>query len=185
MLALLNIGLERTSAGHASVIIVTFPIWVSVFAHFIVPNDRLNIRRAAGIVFAYSGVAILFVPSIIRAEGSFITGDILLLCSAVLIGMRQVYISQIAQVSSQSKVLMAQSIGGTVTFIIASFILENDPWVFTARLAFSLVYQGIIIAGFGFMGSIWLLKNYLPSRISFFTPGTAGHRCLTCMGYIG
>ena len=27
-------------------------------------------------------------------------------------------------------------------------------------------YQGIIIAGFGFIGQTWLLKNYLPSKVT-------------------
>ena len=33
-------------------------------------------------------------------------------------------------------------------------------------LLLALIYQGIIIAGFGFIGQTWLLKNYFPSRVT-------------------
>ena len=36
----------------------------------------------------------------------------------------------------------------------------------TERLALSLFYQGIVIAGFGFLGQTWLLQRYLPSGVT-------------------
>jgi drug/metabolite transporter (DMT)-like permease len=36
----------------------------------------------------------------------------------------------------------------------------------TQRLAFSVGYQGLVIAGFGFIGNMWLLKHYLPSGVT-------------------
>ena len=31
-----------------------------------------------------------------------------------------------------------------------------------------MAYQGLIIAGFGFLANAWLVKRYLPSTIAFF-----------------
>ena len=32
-----------------------------------------------------------------------------------------------------------------------------------------VVYQGVIIAGFGFLSNAWLVKRYLPSTVTFFS----------------
>jgi drug/metabolite transporter (DMT)-like permease len=38
--------------------------------------------------------------------------------------------------------------------------------MFSQRLVFSILYQGGVIAGFGFIGNMWLLKHYLPSGVT-------------------
>jgi drug/metabolite transporter (DMT)-like permease len=165
-LAFMNIGQDHTSAGHAVIVGTTFPLWSAVFAHFFVPGDRMSRGRAFGAVIAYSGVVAVFSRSL-SAGGDFLLGDSLLLVSAVLLGARQVYISQAAQGIAQHKLLLSQFAFGIVTFVAASLVFESgDPWEMTARLAVALLYTGVLIAGFGFIGQTWLLKNYLPSRVT-------------------
>ena len=55
-----------------------------VLAHFLVPGDRLTIRRFGGIVLAYAGVLALFVG---RSDVTDVTllGDGLVVASAVLL----------------------------------------------------------------------------------------------------
>ncbi len=36
----------------------------------------------------------------------------------------------------------------------------------TGRLRVSVLYQGALIAGFGFIGNLWLIQRYLPSQVS-------------------
>ena len=63
--------------------------------------------------------------------------------------------------------LIAQSVFGIFTFIVASLIFEsNEPFVLTTRLVVALLYTGVLIAGLGFIGQTWLLKRYLPSRVT-------------------
>jgi drug/metabolite transporter (DMT)-like permease len=44
-LATMNIGLEKTTASHAAVVLSTYSVWMAVFAHFQVPGDRLRRRK--------------------------------------------------------------------------------------------------------------------------------------------
>ena len=165
-LAFMNIGQDYTSAGHAVIVTTTFPLWTSVFAHFFVPGDRMSRRRTLGTLVAYGGVIAVFSRSLTLGN-DFIIGDLLLLGSAILLGARQVYISQAAQGVPQHKLLLAQSVFGISTFVVASLIFESgDPWVLTLRLSVALLYTGVLIAGFGFLGQTYLLKNYLPSRVT-------------------
>jgi len=63
--------------------------------------------------------------------------------------------------------LMAQSVFGITTFVIASLIFEGDEaFTVTTRLVVALLYTGVLIAGLGFIGQTWLLKRYLPSRVT-------------------
>ncbi len=165
-LAFMNVGQDFTTAGHAVIVTTTFPLWTAVFAHFFVPGDRMNRRRSLGTLVAYSGVVAVFARSL-SLGGDFIIGDLLLLGSAILLGARQVYISQAAQGVPQHKLLMSQSVFGITSFVIASFIFEaGDPWELTTKLTLALLYTGVLIAGFGFLGQTYLLKNYLPSRVT-------------------
>ena len=169
--AFMNLGQYFTTAGHTGVLITTFPLWAGVFAHFLVPNDKLSKRRVLGAMIAYMGAAAIFVRSVfggadaVQAINPWL-GDLLIMCSAVLLGLRQVYLSQLGQKITLVKMLMAQGIFGSATFLAGSLIFETEPLRMTVVLATSLFYQGVIIAGFAFLAQTWLLSNYLPSRVT-------------------
>ena len=166
-LAFMNIGQDYTTAGHAVVVTTTFPLWTGVFAHFFVPGDRMSRSRTLGTLIAYSGVVAVFYKGFADSSSDFLIGDLLLLVSAMLLGGRQVFLSQLGQGIAQHKLLIAQSIFGIVTFVIASLIFETgEAFVVTTALVLALIYTGVLIAGLGFIGQTWLLKHYLPSRVT-------------------
>jgi drug/metabolite transporter (DMT)-like permease len=163
----MNIGQDYTTAGHAVVVTTTFPLWTGVFAHFFVPGDRMSRSRTFGTLIAYGGVVAVFYKGFADSSSDFLVGDLLLLGSAILLGGRQVFLSQLGQGIAQHKLLMAQSVFGITTFVIASMMFEGDEsFEITTRLVLALFYTGILIAGLGFIGQTWLLKRYLPSRVT-------------------
>jgi len=164
-IAFMNIGLSHTTAGHGSVLNGTFPIWVAVLAHFFVAGDRLNPLKAIGVLVAYAGILVLFLDSL-GIDSDLLLGDVFSLTSGFLLGARQVYNSRIVQGIHPAKLLLAQAIFGVVTFVVASYIFESQEYVWSGRLLLAVFYQGIIIAGFGFIGNLWLLQRYLPSQVS-------------------
>jgi drug/metabolite transporter (DMT)-like permease len=160
----MNIGQDHTTAGHAAVITSTFPLWTGVIAHFLVPGDRLSFGRALGTVIAYAGVVVIFSSNLGGAAG--LGGDAMMVVSAALLGTRVVYLSQTSQRIEIHKLLLAQAVAGTVLFVVASLLVEADPYTFTSQLVTALFYQGVVIAGFGFLGNTWLLQRFLPSRVA-------------------
>ena len=166
-LVFMNVGQDYTTAGHAVVVTTTFPLWTGVFAHFFVPGDRMSRSRTFGTLIAYSGVVAVFYKGFADSSSEFLIGDLLLLVSAMLLGGRQVFLSQLGQGIAQHKLLMAQSVFGISTFVIASLVFESDEaFTVTTRLVVALLYTGGLIAGLGFIGQTWLLKRYLPSRVT-------------------
>jgi drug/metabolite transporter (DMT)-like permease len=164
-LGFMNIGLNHTTAGHGAVLTVTFPIWVAVLAHFFVPGDRLTPKRLLGVIIAYGGVLLLFADSL-GVDSGLLFGDVLSAISGFLLGARQVYNARIVQGLHPAKLLLSQAIFGTVVFAVASVIFESGEYLWTGRLLVSVLYQGALIAGFGFIGNLWLIQRYLPSQVS-------------------
>ena len=163
-LVFLNYGQDMTTASHAVVLNTTMPLWVAVLSHFMIPGDRLNRSRLVGILIAYSGVVVLFWRGL-GQDGASLLGDVLTLISSALLAERLVFMAKHSQRVSVPKLLLAQGAMGVVTFAAISLLIESDPWVWDGKFVFAMLYTGVVIAGFGFIGNTWLLSKYLPSRV--------------------
>ena len=163
--ALLYFGSEHSTSGHAAVLIATFPLWSAIFAHFVVPNDEISKIRALGTLIAYGGVMVVLSDHLVGGEEG-LSGNLMLLSSALLIGLQQVYLSQTSQEIPVSRLLMTQSVALVIVFVPLSLLLESEPWTFSAAFIGAALYQGVVVAGFCFLGNTWLLQRFLPSRVT-------------------
>ncbi len=171
-LIIMNIGQDLTTAGHGAALSATMPIWTATIAQVFIPSDRLTRWRVLAMALSYAGVlAVLFADGGLIASESGVTllGDVLSLVSAILLALRIVLISNYAQNVSEAKLMLGQLIIGLVLLLAGSYIFES-PVSYTAdsRFWFALAYQGVVIAGFGFLANAWLVKRYLPSSVTFF-----------------
>ena len=165
-LVFMNLGLKYTTAGHGAVLSVTFPIWMAVLSHFFIPGDRLALPRLGGILVAYTGVVVISLDGLgADASKEVLIGDILSIIAGFLLGARLIFNARQGGRLDPNKLLLAQAVFGTATFVPASLILEGDPWIMNKELAISILYQGPVIAGFGFMANLWLIQRYLPSQV--------------------
>ncbi|MFP6680458.1 MAG: DMT family transporter [Dehalococcoidia bacterium] len=165
-LVFMNLGLKYTTAGHGAVLSVTFPIWMAVLSHFFIPGDRLALPRLGGILVAYAGVVVISLDGLGGdASKEVLIGDILSIIAGFLLGARLIFNARQGGRLDPNKLLLAQAVFGTATFVPASLILEGDPWIMNKELAISILYQGPVIAGFGFMANLWLIQRYLPSQV--------------------
>lgn len=162
---LMYFGGDHTTAGHASVLIFTFPLWTAILGHFLVPGDRMQRGRTGGLLIAYSGVVVVSAGGL-ADEGASWAGDLMTLSSAVLLGARQIYLSHFSQGIAPARLLMTQSVSSVVVFGIAGWLLESGAISWSGEFIAALLYQGVVIGGFGFIGNTWLLKRYLPSRVA-------------------
>ena len=168
-LVFMNVGQDLTSAGHATAIGTTMPIWAATIAQIMIPSERLSRWQILAIALSYAGVlAVVFGDDAGASEGVSLLGDVLSLISAILLGLRIVLISNFAQNVSESKLMMGQQVIGTALFLVASYALESPAYTMASEFWIALAYQGLIIAGFGFLANAWLVKKYLPSTITFF-----------------
>src|SRR5206468_3502702 len=57
----MNVGTSLTSAAHSAIVLNLYAVHTVVLSHFLIPGDRLTLRKAAGVVVAYGGIVVLFV----------------------------------------------------------------------------------------------------------------------------
>ena len=163
----INFGTALTSAAHAAVILNSYAVHIVVLAHFLVPGDRLTLRRLGGILVAYAGILALFVR---QPEGTGVTlfGDVLVFASSVLLAERTVYLARAVHRLDPLKLLLAQIVIGTACFSVYAALFEPEPTRWTSRLVVIVLFQGIVLAGFNFVINLWLLQRYRPSALAAF-----------------
>ena len=162
-----NLGIKFTTAGHALSLNVTTAIWTALLAHFFIAGDRLERGRFLGILVAYAGIVVISLDGLRSGVNrDILIGDGLSLVSAFLLATRQIYAARLVEGIDPNKILLTQFMTGTVLFFAASAVFESEPWSWAWQLWTSLAYQGIVIAGFGFIASLWLISRYFPSRLA-------------------
>ncbi len=168
-LIIMNVGQDLTSAGHGVALNSTLPIWTATLARFFIPSDRLTLWKAFALLLSYAGVLVVVLGDTgVGQEGVTILGDVLSLIAAGLLGFRMILLSNFAQNVSEGKLMLGQLVIGTVLLLAGSYVFENPVYTTDTGFWMALAYQGIVIAGFGFLGNAWLVKRYLPSSITFF-----------------
>jgi drug/metabolite transporter (DMT)-like permease len=162
----MNVGIGLTSAAHGAVLLNSYAVHAVVLAHFMIPGDRLTPAKLGGVLVAYAGIALLFAREF-SFESATLVGDLIVAGSAVLLGERVVYMAKAVQKLDPIKLLVFQSAIGSACFLLASLVVESGtPTRYTAALATSLFYQGIVIAGFNFIVNSYLYQVYLASALA-------------------
>ena len=165
----MNVGQDLTTAGHALAIGATYPIWSAIVAHILIPSDRLTRWKLLSIVFSYAGIlVVVFGDTSLISDGVSVEGDLLSMVAAALLGLRMVLTSNYAQNISENKIVYGQALVAIPLFLIGSYIFEEPAYSAAPMFLLSLAYQGFVIAGFGYLANVWLIKKYLPSTIGFF-----------------
>jgi drug/metabolite transporter (DMT)-like permease len=163
----MNVGTSLTSAAHSAILLNLYAVHTVVLAHFLIPGDRLTFRKLAGVLVAYAGIVLLFARQIGR-DAPTLLGDAIMVVSAFILAERTIYLARVVQRFDPVKLLLAQAIIGTAIFVVVSLVFEPSPTRWTGRLAASLAYQGVLIAGFNFVVNLWLLRRYRPSALAAF-----------------
>ena len=166
-IGMMNVGTSLTSAAHSAILLNLYAVHTVVLAHFLIPGDRLSLKKVVGILVAYSGIALLFVRQVTHGSPT-LPGDILMVVSGFVLAERTVYLARAVQRLDAVKLLLAQAVIGTALFILISLGFEPAPTRWTASLAGSLAYQGVLISGFNFIVNLWLLRRYRPSALAAF-----------------
>jgi drug/metabolite transporter (DMT)-like permease len=166
-MAATNIGTWLTSAAHATILVNLYAVHTVVLAHFMIPGDRLSVRKLGGVLVAYSGIVVLFASQWSHGAPTLL-GDVIVTVAGILLAERTVFLARAVQRLDPVKLLLAQAVVGTACFGLASFLVEPAPTRWTARLAGSIAYQGVLISGFNFVVNLALLRDYRPSALSAF-----------------
>jgi drug/metabolite transporter (DMT)-like permease len=187
-IGLFNTAIRLSNASHATLLINTFIFWVAVIEHFITLTGRLNLRKTVGLAVAFSGVAVILLATNTEANApadstASLAGDVVMLGSAILLGIKIIYTKQATTVVEPGKLIFWHDVIGVVCFAAWSAVFESpdlspflssavftEPPVRNAMLG--LLYQGVVVAGFCFATQTLLLRKHSASQLSVFSFAT-------------
>ena len=175
-----NWGVAASNSSHGSLFINTFLFWVGPIEHFITRTDRLTPRKTLGLLIA--GVASL---GVLAADGRgpataavprdevTLTGDLVLLLSGLLLGIKIVYTKLAVRTVEPGKLIFWHDVFGTGLFLAYSGLFESlGGRELTAPAMWGLLYQGLLVGGFCFAVQAVQLKHHSASQISVFSAST-------------
>ena len=167
-ISVFNLGTELTSSSHSIVFLSTNPVFVALVAHFLIPNDRLNLRKGCGLLLAFFGTWVIFAQGA-EFHGNTLLGDSLVLLAGFLLGTVMVFSKFLIRHLTAFEVAVWQMIYGVPAFLLLSFWMEQErSYNITASVAVALFYQGAIVAAFCFVAWTGILRRHSVSQVSAF-----------------
>ena len=166
-IALMNIGFGATTAANGAVLISSNPLFGVLFAHFLVPGDRVGLRRAFGVAVAFAGVALVLTRGAALELG--VAGDWIVLASACLLGLRLALSARVLRRMNEVRLTLWQMLLSLPLFLGGGLAWEEIRWEQIGPAPVTgILYQGIIVAGLAFTVNLYLIRRYTPSvMISF------------------
>ncbi|CUS54475.1 Drug/metabolite exporter family protein [hydrothermal vent metagenome] len=169
-ITVMNIGFSLTSGTVASILQSTNPLFVALFAHFMVSGDRMNLRKSTGLVLAFMGVGLVLLKiTDLENIGVIGFGGFIVLASSMLLGLRLVLMVKPLRALDEVPVVFWMMVIGLVPFAVGGLLFETVHWENLGWVPVAgLLYQGVVIAGLGFMVFSYLMKRYSPSIVASF-----------------
>lgn len=166
---LLFIALDYTSVARVSLFFYMMPVWVTIAAHFMIPEEPLNRNKLMGLFLAVVGVAVGFGGDLGDAGPDAWLGDMLALLGGMFwAGIAMVTRLKLHRVSSEMNLLYQLFISGILLTLLAVLVGEpvREP---TAMIYGILAFQVIAIVSIGFLVWFWILLTYPVSNMASFS----------------
>jgi drug/metabolite transporter (DMT)-like permease len=179
-IGLFNLGTVWSTSIHSVILINVFPFFTAVFAHWWLPHFPLSRRKVLGLAVAFLGVVAMFGDQLTAPDRLQLWGDLLLLGSAAVLGLKLTYQKTLLPRIGALQVVFWEALTSVPMFVAASLWLEgplspatlslaalsaNSPPVATA----AVLYQGWAVSGVAFLLWTVLLARHSPHELSAFS----------------
>jgi drug/metabolite transporter (DMT)-like permease len=167
MQLLLYAGLTVTPAGRAAILYNIQPFLTLLVLPYVLPTERLTFRRVLGTGVAFTGV--VFVLTERGTSGGSRLGDSLVLLAAatwtVVVILSKTTPNEVNAVS----LIFWNVAGATPVLALLTVVLEpSETWRLSGPAVASILYLGVLAAGVGFVGFVWLTRTYAATRVNAF-----------------
>lgn len=170
-IGLLNSGAAMTSPAFGVTILNSYAVFANITGHFFPGMERpINGARALGLTLALAGMAVLTVgQGVSRLAPNPLAGNALLILSALLLGVRQVYTRRLVQHIEPTRTVVWQMAWSVPLFL--AIAIASEPPAYgrvTGQAIAAIAYQGVVIAGICFIVWAKLLKRHAAGTLSMF-----------------
>jgi drug/metabolite transporter (DMT)-like permease len=170
-IGLLNSGTAMTSPAFGVVILNSYAVFANITGHFFPGMERpINGVRALGLTLALAGMVVLTLgQGASKLAPNPLLGNVLLIVSALLLGIRQVYTRWLVQRIEPTRTIIWQMVWSVPLFLAIAIV--SEPPVYgrlTGQAVAAIWYQGAVIAGVCFIVWAELLKRHAAGTLSMF-----------------
>lgn len=152
-------------SGLAALLFAAFPVFIGVFAHFMLPDERLRPATIAAALLGIAGVAIIEGPEAVTALSggatrTLVAGGALMVLSALAAAYSNVaFKKHLGGVAPLTTTWGQTAAGAAFILLLAAVFERGAPLHWTARAVTSLLYLAILGTALPFVGLFWLLRR--------------------------
>jgi drug/metabolite transporter (DMT)-like permease len=161
-------------SGLTAVLFATFPLWMGLLAHLLLPGERLTPRAFAGALVGFAGVAVIFSEDFRSLGGPQVAfAAAVVLLSPVSSALGSVTIKRWGQ-GIHPLSLSAVPMGMTALVMApAAWLVERGREVtFDTRSVLALLYLAVFGSAITFTLYYWLLKRLPATSLALITYAT-------------
>jgi drug/metabolite transporter (DMT)-like permease len=161
------VGTAQTASGRATVFFYSQPVFLTMLAPFVLPNECLTTRKGWGMGLAFLGLVLLFLTKMNVGHSPTQLGDLLVLSGALASAIYNLIIKRAAGKIHPVALILWSSVATGILLGVCSWEFERDAsFIFSMRAILSLLYLSLISAAFGFVAFAWLIQHYSATRVT-------------------
>ena len=158
---LLNWGLQFVSSGLTAVLQSMTPAFALVFAHFLLPDERMTVRKVTGLALGTLGMGTIFWDQMRVGGDRAFEGAVAVTLGAVCVAFAYVIVRRSGRHLRPEVLTTGQMIAACVPLMIYAFLVEGNPleiqWTWRAlQAALYLALAGSVLAAWL---NYWLLSR--------------------------
>ncbi len=162
------IALDLTSVARVSVLFYTMPVWFTVAAHYLLPDESMTPRRMLGLALAVTGVAIAMLDR--QAGSAHLVGDLLALAGSLCWTVIALLVrgTSLKKATPEMQLLYQLTVSALILLPV-SLLFGELIREMTMTLAWVFVFQITVVMGIGFLLWFWILSIYPASATTSFS----------------
>lgn len=162
------IALDLTSVARVSVLFYTMPVWFTVAAHYLLPDESMTPRRMLGLALAVTGVAIAMLDR--QAGSAHMVGDLLALAGSLCWTVIALLVrgTSLKKATPEMQLLYQLTVSALILLPV-SLLFGEVIREMTMTLVWVFVFQITVVMGIGFLLWFWILSIYPASATTSFS----------------
>jgi len=151
-------------SGVAALLFATFPIWIGVFAHFLLADEPLTGRTLASAALGLAGVGVIEAKALARVFSAemrpLLAGGALMLVASLVAAYASVLTKKHLHGVAPVHNVFGQTVVGSAMLLALALVFERAaPVRWTPSAAGALVYLALLGTALPFAGLFWLIKH--------------------------
>jgi drug/metabolite transporter (DMT)-like permease len=161
---LVAMALSQIGAAPAAMIQASGPLVVAALSHLLFADERLDARRVAGVGVGFLGVGVLIGPAALFSGTASLSGALLMLATAVLYALGNVYVRAVPR-ADPARLALGQQMVSAVTALGLALAVGNGAALLAAPAHGSvLLALGVLATAMPIVLFMRLIRAAGPTR---------------------